>query len=191
MVIEVDAAFYRKGTHIGNAARYDISGEAGVIEVAPAKYLFFLLPGFDVSTASLTFIRRSRQSEGASAAERKMYAAMEQFEKVAHTADLSRDLYPVFVTFRDITDPASLIVIDPDKLTAQFGDEIQVRSVVISVQPKAAFPNKIQEVLPWLEDVGRARGPVIPRATELIHDVSLAQKITPLDFLTFDRWKRE
>ncbi len=44
-VIEVKAEYYAKGTGIGGAARFDIAGEAGVIEVLPGKYLFVLLRG--------------------------------------------------------------------------------------------------------------------------------------------------
>lgn len=190
-VIEVKAEYYKKGTYIGNAARAEISGEAGVIEVLPGKYLFVLLKGFDQSTAAQTFIPRSPPGEKREVAEAKRFAIMETFETAIRTTDLSRRLYPVFVTFRDIADPASLVIVNPQNLARDFGPGVKLRSVALTVSPQEAIPDKVHAVLPWLEAVGQKRGGVVPTQKRFESDLTLAEKIRPSDFITFDRWRRD
>ncbi|TAZ71162.1 hypothetical protein ELH72_30075 (plasmid) [Rhizobium ruizarguesonis] len=190
-VIEIKAEFYSKGSYIGNAGRVDISGEAGVIEVSPNKYLFILLKGFDLSTASLTFIPKSPPEEKAAVAEKKRYTTMEDFGKTIRTTELSPNLYPVFVTFRDVADPTSLVVVNPTNLSKDFGQGVKLRSVTLTVSPEEPIPDRVHAILPWLEAVGQQRGGIIPTTKQFESELSQAEKIRPSDFITFDRWRRD
>lgn len=190
-VIEVKAEYYKKGTYIGNAARAEISGEAGVIEVLPGKYLFVLLKGFDQSTAAQTFIPRSPPGEKREVAEAKRFAIMETFGTAIRTTDLSRRLYPVFVTFRDIADPASLVIVNPQNLARDFGPGVTLRSVKLTVSPNETVPNKIRQILPWLEAVRKERGRIVPGRVVYQYQETPVQKIEPGHFLTRDRWRSD
>lgn len=190
-VIEVKAEYYKKGTYIGNAARVDISGEAGIVEVLPGKFLFILLKGFNQSTASETFIPRWPPEEKPAVADTKRFEIMETFQTAITTTDLSPNLYPVFVTFRDITDPASLVIVNPQDLVRDFGPGVRLRSVMLTVSPQEAVPNKVETLLPWLEAVSQERGGVIPTTKRFLYELSPAEKITPSDFITFDRRRRD
>jgi hypothetical protein len=190
-VIDVKAEYYKKGTYIGNAARVDRSGEAGVIEVLPGKFLFILLKGFDQSTAALTFIPRSPPGEKREIAEAKRFAIMETFETAITTTDLSPRLYPVFVTFRDIADPASLIIVNPQNLARDFGPGVTLRSVKLTVSPNETIPNEVRHILPWLEVVRKERGRIVPGRVVYQYQETPVQKIVPSHFLTRDRWRRD
>jgi hypothetical protein len=190
-VIEVKAEYYKKGTYIGNAARVDISGEAGVIEVLPGKFLFILLEGFDQSTAARTFIPRSPPEEKQEVGEARGFAIMETFETTIRTTDLSPRLYPVFVTFRDIADPASLVIVNPQNLARDFGPGVTLRSVKLTVSPQEAIPDKVHALLPWLETVSQQRGGIIPTNKQFLSELTPAEKIDPSDFITFDRRRRD
>jgi hypothetical protein len=190
-VIEVDAEFYRKGTYIGNAAKVNISGEAGVIEVSPGKYLFVLLKGFNQSTAFSTLIPKSPPAEKSATAESARFAAMQTFETTITTTPLPLSLYPVFVTFRDIADPATLVVVDPRKLAGEFGTGVELGSVVLTVSPQEAIADKVQRILPWIEAVGKQRGSVVPTKKQFESELTSAEKIRPSDFITIDRWRRD
>ena len=190
-VIEVKAEYYKKGTYIGNAASADISGEAGVIELMPGKYLFVLLKGFDQSTATRTFIPKSPPGEKQEVADAKRFAVLETFETAIATAELSPNLYPVFVTFRDIADPDSLVIVNPQDLAKYFGPGVRLRSVKLTVSPKEAVPNEVRRILPWLEAVRKERGRIVPGRAQFQYQETPTQKIEPNHFVTFDRWRRD
>ncbi|EJJ26150.1 hypothetical protein [Rhizobium sp. CF142] len=190
-VIEVKAEYYAKGTYIGGAARFDIAGEAGVIEVLPGKYLFVLLRGFDQSAALTTFVSEIDLDNDFEEEKKRQLAEIGAFENSVQTSELSRDLYPVFVTFRDIADPASLVVVDPNNLAKDFGPGVRLRSVTITVSPEETIPNEVHKILPWLEVVGQQRGGVVPSKKRFESELTLAEKIRPSEFITFDRWRRD
>lgn len=190
-VIEVKAEYYKKGTYIGNAARMNISGEAGVIEISPGRYLFVLLKGFNQSTAFSTLIPRSPPAEKSATAESARFAAMQTFETAITTMPLPPSLYPVFATFRDIADPATLVVVDPQNLAREFGTGVQLASVALTVSPQETVADKVQRILPWLESVGQQRGSVVPTRKQFESELTSAEKVRPSDFITFDRWRHE
>lgn len=89
-------------------ARYELTGEAVVLEVAPGRYLFALLKGLPYATNAL-FPDEPPVEIAPSLADMRA------------SRELSPNQYPLLVTFADIDDPASVQRLDPDDLDASLG----------------------------------------------------------------------
>ena len=121
----------------GTEVEYSVQGEATVVEVAPGRYLFALVRGSE---------------------ERFYYAARDRFSgmqrgkwlgKIARQTEavsLLPDNVPMLVTYADITDPASVLQIDPDDLDAVFGCNREPAGLVMPWRA-AGLPFRV-----WLPD---------------------------------------
>lgn len=58
--------------------------------------------------------------------------------------------YPMLVTFDDITDPASVKLVDPADLAATFGPGVRLKSVTLEVTNEAVTDGVVEEKLDWL-----------------------------------------
>ena len=97
-----------------------IQGEATVVDLGDGKLLFALLsyPGAYEYTGlvSLNQFKGANDAVWSPQAFAKVLAA-----KDAGPAALSPTLYPMFVRFRDISDPKTVERVDPNNLAASFG----------------------------------------------------------------------
>jgi hypothetical protein len=62
---------------------------------------------------------------------------------------LPQKLYPRFLRFRDIKDPATAELVDPDNLAKSFGPGVRLVRVTIEITHEAVTRG-IRKVLPWL-----------------------------------------
>ncbi len=130
--------------------RSDVRGEAVVVEVAPGKYLFVLLDGVE-SLAYHTFTQfpYTRGSE--------FNRWARSIERYRGSAEVPQDAYPMMVTFTDITDPASVMRVDPNDFATTFGEGFALTGVELEVTNEAVSEGATERVLGWLEAVGRER----------------------------------
>lgn len=63
--------------------------------------------------------------------------------------DIPRDLYPLLVTFKDINDPASVQLVEPDQLTTIFGSDIKLKRITLEITDKPVTRGKVEKVLGW------------------------------------------
>ncbi len=66
---------------------------------------------------------------------------------------LSRENYPLMVTFTDIADPKTVKRVDPDNLAATFGPGTRLASVTLTITDEPVTEGKVEEVLGWLSEV--------------------------------------
>lgn len=99
------------------------------------------------------------------------------------TAIEDSDNYPYMVRFRDIRDPASVELVDPDNLAATFGAGYRLKSLTVQFTD-APVSLGIRKRLSWLEDVGRKRGSLIPNPPRVATDSNRVRLISPGDFST-------
>ena len=70
-----------------------------------------------------------------------------------------------FVTFKDINDPHSIMVLDPHKLSQGLGRGYKLKSITIQITDERATDARINEMLPWFDDIinyikpGKTRSP--------------------------------
>ena len=66
--------------------------------------------------------------------------------------DVPRDRWPMFVSFEDVGDPASVFAVDPDDLAAVFGDGYAVERLTVGVTDQPVTEGVVEAVLRWLSD---------------------------------------
>ena len=130
---------------------YELTDEAVVVEVTPAHYLFALLKGAGtteymgtVAAASIVG-RKGRVIDGALFDE-----VRDRNDRAAGVITVPEYQYPMLVTFADITDPASVELIDPADLAASFGPGVKLKSVVLEVTDEAVTKPILDGLLGWL-----------------------------------------
>ena len=110
---------------MGNA-QSGLKGEAVVVDLAEGKHLFALLRSansvdYMQHIAKKVFAEVSGLERDVSVLERdeaKFYKAMKAYREAM---SVPPDHYPLLVTFNDITDPSSVVEVDPYDLDAAFG----------------------------------------------------------------------
>ena len=154
-------------------ARYELTGEAVVLELAPGRYLLALLKGLPYAT---NVIFPDEPPVEIAPALADMRASRE----------LSPKQYPLLVTFADIDDPASVARVDPDDLAAHFGPGYALSSITLAITDEPVTKGRVEAVLGWLEKVGRERPTLIPNPPRLRKDASdpEIQYLTPGPFST-------
>jgi hypothetical protein len=126
-----------------------VSGEAVVLEVKPGQYLFALLKG--MPAAYEVFF------PGAAPVD-----VVGTFDGLRQTRELSRQQYPVLVTFADIRDPASVRRVDPQNLAASVGPGYVLTAITMTITDEPVTEGKVEGVLGWW--LAQAKGPYDPPA---------------------------
>ncbi|WP_295072597.1 hypothetical protein [Tabrizicola sp.] len=132
---------------------YGLTGEAVVVEVTPGRYLFALLKGAgtteymgSVAAASIAG-REGRVIDGALFAE-----VQGKRDRAAGVITLPDYQYPILVTFGDIADPASVMLVDPEDLAAVFGEGVRLQAVTLEITREAVTEGLVEGVLGWIGD---------------------------------------
>ena len=63
--------------------------------------------------------------------------------------DVPRKYWPVLVTFTDISDPTSVQLVDPDDLSAVFGEGFALRAVTLEITDAPVTSGVVEGVLGW------------------------------------------
>ncbi|MBL8656888.1 MAG: hypothetical protein JNJ92_05935 [Altererythrobacter sp.] len=69
--------------------------------------------------------------------------------------------YPMLVTFRDINDPTTVKLLDPDHLDDEFGPGVSLKRITVRITD-APVTTDIEDRLKWLSRVADAGGGLIP-----------------------------
>lgn len=167
---------------------FEVTGEAVAVDLPDGQTLFVLLRSpssedwasrahesmnFKPNTTSAdAYWQRIANDRGTYPVKRRRVTAIED-----------SDNYPYMVRFRDIRDPASVELVDPDNLAATFGPGYRLKSLTVQFTD-ASVSLGIRERLPWLEDVGRNRGSLIPNPPRVATDSNRVRLVSPGDFST-------
>ena len=119
-------------------------GEARVVELPNQKYLIVLL-GHPVRMAQYSFIEIILGDFDA-----KFIPMREYYPKLVElraAVPLIYDRYPVFVTFGDLDDPASVKLVDPDDLATTFVAGYVLKSVTLEITDEETTNGYIQNIL--------------------------------------------
>lgn len=145
-VVEVNATYCPDGCVLAgdSIGSYNYRGEAVAVEVLPDRWLFALIgePG------ELIYHARPDLFGGIRRSDRGQWARL--IPDVTGAVELTRGLRPRFVTFADITVPASVEAVDADNLAATFGEGVRIVEVTLEVVRDESTTEFIAQVLPWL-----------------------------------------
>jgi hypothetical protein len=118
-------------------------GEAGVLELAPGKYLFALTLDPEAARAE-TMFALPQDPNGKSVTAR--------LETLRETRTVPAELYPRLVTFADVSDPKSVKLVDPSNLAAAFGPGFALKSVKLEVTDDNVTEGPVGMLLSWLAE---------------------------------------
>jgi hypothetical protein len=122
----------------GTEVEYSLRGEATVVEVAPGRYLFALVPGSE---------------ERFYAAARDRFRGLQRGEwlfeipKQTEGVSLLPDHVPMLVTFADVADPGSVMLVDPADLSASFGPGVRLKAVMLGITEEPVTEGRVEAVL--------------------------------------------
>lgn len=169
-VIEVRQMMVRPGSNpAGRAMTFRTRGEAVAVDIAPGRTLFALLRSEnDVDWAARVMLLLAPKIEGEPFAQQfdNMLLLDGEIElprtwpPAGHLEE--RSAYPMLVTFGGLSDPTSVEKVDPDDLTASFGEGVNLKRIIVQLTDEAVTTG-IEERLNWLEEsigsiVSRPRG---------------------------------
>ena len=149
-VIEVQTkGIFSMQSSTGRTFQSKVRGQAVAIDVAPGQTIFALLARPDnadfaksVAFAALKPVRDKGRNPNDYAGE---LTAMTQ---VTGSRELPRDRWPLFVRFRDIGDPKTIVDVDPDDLrTIDLLGSVRRVTIAIVADP---VTTGIEKRLPWL-----------------------------------------
>lgn len=152
--------------------RFELRGEAVVLQVATGKYLFALLKGVP-SLAEQIYPKRDAAESG------KLLESGN--DAGAGPIPLDPNHYPLLVTFNDINDPASVKRVDPANLEASFGPGYRLNGITLSLTKEPVTKGEVEKLLGWwvryTDKAGRMISLRYPNKSPRGYDT-----LSPLDF---------
>jgi hypothetical protein len=143
-VQSVEIEYYPEWLRInGFALERNLRGEAVVADLGEGRYLFALLGGAGLAEG---VYRDLGDWPG-------IFRRIErQVDKPAR--DIPKRLWPQMVTLEDATDPKSVRMVDPNNLSASFGEGYALRKVTLAVTEAPVTAGVVEGVLGWLAEHG-------------------------------------
>jgi len=122
-----------------------LTGEAVVADLGQGRFIFALLDG----NAWLPWAAYSDvyEAEGKGDFTRWIKVITRQTEE----RDIPTESYPMLVTFKDITDPASVREVKADGFAASFGEGYALKRMTLQVTDEAVTEGVVEGALGWLD----------------------------------------
>ena len=172
----------------------EFKGEAVAVDLGNQQVLFALLKDEDGGLSTMPVLAETVFGDLASGSER-----IHTIRHIASKNGLARELprfgprnsvsrepfvqYPLLVRFRELDRPESLEAVAPDALDQAFGPGVKLKRITVQITDEPVTSG-VKNRLPWLEDVGRARGTLIPNPPRSMRDSAPVQLVAPSDFTT-------
>lgn len=171
-VIEVSA--YESHGLNGSIVQSDLRGESVSIDLPNGDTLFALLQSIDGlfgAYASAAYYKVLPESITKNTDWRVFDDAIAQQTMIV---DVPIANFPIFVRFTDINNPASVVLVDPQRIDRDFGPGIKLTRVYVSVTQDDVTVG-ISRKLIWLRNVGQLKHGDICRAQSVI-ECSLSRR---------------
>ena len=178
------------------ASPYDakFKGEAVAVELGNGQTLFALLKNENGEPTAFPMVPENLFRDLTTGSER-----IRNIRQIASNVGLARELprvgprisdsrdpfvqYPLLVRFRDPDRPESVEAVRPDALDEAFGAGVKLKRIMVQITDEPVT-DTMKKRLPWLEDVGRLRGSLIPNPPRLLKDAAPVQLVSSGDFTT-------
>jgi hypothetical protein len=132
-------------------ARFHLTmrGDATTVDLGGGQFLFALLAYEHSQEPHSTGVIAPKLL-----GDEKLYWSPDSFKRVQAARGrgptvLPQKLYPRFLRFRDIKDPTTAELVDPDNLAKSFGPSFRLVRVTIEITDEAVTRG-IRKILPWL-----------------------------------------
>lgn len=127
-----------------------VEGEATIVALPEGRFLFVLL-GRPGAMAEVSYKEAILGNPDARVKDMKNYYS--KIEDIRESVPLKRSHYPLFVTFDDLDDPASVRVVDPNDLASTFGEGYLLKNVALEIVDDNITNDEIKKVLKWIYSV--------------------------------------
>ncbi|WP_299862488.1 hypothetical protein [uncultured Hoeflea sp.] len=136
--------------------KYEVRGEATVVDLGNGKYLFALIKGAE---------RRGLAVFGGQAELPRFTNSLLPLVKTTaasrgESSEVPPIHRPLLVTFADINDPASVARVDPDDLAASFGEGYALSSIALAITDEWVTKGRVEAVLVWINSDEVLKNPV-------------------------------
>ena len=125
-----------------------LRGEAVAVDLPDGRVLFTLLRSEDMVDAAAWWPFRIAANPGITG-EYSSIRNAEEMQRSGASGELPRGSYPMLVTFGDLADPTSVEKVDPDDLTATFGEGVNLKRITVQLTDDPVTIG-IEERLNWL-----------------------------------------
>lgn len=143
-------SFSRGSQFIGGGRSWVTRGEALVLKLDETQYLFALLPD---TIAAGSFAEAGRLSDW-SRGPLGFYSTFLGLKYFTWgTVPVPDDQMPRIVSFRDISEPKSVFLVNPGELESQLGKGFMFRKMTMEISWSFMDKGNVEEVLPWLADI--------------------------------------
>ena len=145
-VVEVEWFLYGrllKLLPISNEGGTKLKGEAAFVDLGEGRYLFALLKDVE-KLAAMTFIEPGKRYWKVAGP----VIADSSFKGAVNPQD-----YPMLVTFKDISDPASVQKVYPNNLAASFGRGVKLKRIMLEITNEPVTNGEVEKVLGWLTNL--------------------------------------
>ena len=150
-----------------DSAHCMLKGEAVVVDLKERGYLFIILK-IPQDSDEVHYVQ-------------SILASRADFEVKDHV--LRAENMPVMVTFKDVNDPKSVALVDPEHFEDSFGKGVTLKQVVVStVKGKPITRGRVEKVLPWLTVMRSKRGAL--DGTSGWDKNDLANNLSHIDFIS-------
>jgi hypothetical protein len=128
--------------------KYEVRGEATVVDLGNGRYLFALISGAE-RRGLATFGGKDKLPMDTNALLPLVKATAASRGESSEVPPIHR---PLLVTFADINDPASVSRVDPNDLAASFGPGYALSSITLAITDETVTKGRVEELLGWLGD---------------------------------------
>ena len=149
-VTQVSYRFYAPWLALGGGvATSRMHGEAVYVDMGERGYLFALLR----SEGSVDYLKNIAQNLFRRELPRShvFSRALQRMRIEFGSRELSRDDYPMLVTFTDINDPTTVQLVDPGDLATTFGEDVELKRITLAITGDWVTDG-IEDVLGWLSE---------------------------------------
>lgn len=153
-VVQVSATVGKPNILSQAVVSYKVSGEATVVDLGNGKYLFALLSSGGEFMPTEYWAAHCFQAqlvkEFSYGSEEKLSALFTKFKTFRGSCQMVGERQPLLVTFRDISDPKSVVQVKPDKLAEVFGQGFALKSISLEITEEAVGKGSIEKLLVWI-----------------------------------------
>ncbi len=126
---------------------WSVKAEAIVVPLPDGRYLFALVKTAEVIARAVLF-----EPPYGGDPYLKPASQMKHFKGEVHEIPLKN--YPRLVTFDDISDPATVKLVDPENLAAIFGPGVSLKRITLEITDEPVTKGEVEKALGWLEGIG-------------------------------------
>ncbi len=141
------AVYHNRFFKDGAEWQTNLRGEAVVVDLGANKFLFVLLGTADEPQQMNRLAQKVIFGQNTPRTGEEMY---ERIEATQGVMIVPQSLYPVFVTFENLNDPASVKLVFPEALNTTFGIGYKLRSVQFEVTEDVQTTLSVKALLGWL-----------------------------------------